>query len=517
MKYREHPVFTRNKNLLKFYIDSYLGGDNYITVDHLHQFGREPDNAFKKRLKRAYYLNYVFTVVRIYTQYVCGSVTRLAPEGSSWKEAFETKFFPNVTGDGLDLPSFFREGCDKTSAYGLQGVLIDGTKLIKNRPLVATAVADATNPPVLRKVEATDVIDWSVDSLGNLNWVLLKTTVTTDSNPFVPRIVKGGLELWTRVGVWYYEEILKNGEVVSGDATDNALVELMQDEKEYKLVNQIQYNYQNKVPFVWIKNSRTLLDGIPASMIKDISLINKAIFNYTSLRDNILYYQTFSVLALPKSGGDDTEYQRMIGESNYLEFDGQSAHAPNYLTPPSGPAETLSKVILECIQEIFRLAVLEKTGNDKNSEYSTAYGRMVDSQDTESALVEKAELMESAENEVAVMYNLVRGETSGEPYWVASYPKKFDVKQLSQDLADAIQEDTLGMGEAYMIKLKEKIARKRFPDLTTEEMEEIYAGIAEATKLMEELKDPATSGGLKNADMGTTRPTNSVNGVGNTA
>lgn len=506
MKYRENPVFTRNKDLLKFYLDSYLGGDNYVTPNHLHQFCRETPTKFKERLARAYYLNYVWTVVRIYTQYVCGGVARLA-EGD-WKDQFEKKFYPDVTGDGVDLDSFFREGCDKNSVFGYQGVLIDGTKLIKNRPEIATKAADEANPPVLRKVDATDIVDWSVDTRGTLNWVLIKTIITEDSNPMVDRKSWNGLELWTRTGVWYYREKDKTGEETLSYQLGNEVV--------YEQVgSQIAYDYGKKVPFVWMRNSRTLLDGIPASMIKDIAQINKAIFNYTSLRDNIFYHQTFSILAVPTTSGDsEGDYEVVIGDNNYLEFDGTVNQAPLFLTAPSGPAEALTKAIREGVEEIWRLAVLEKSGNDKNSEYSTAYGRMVDSQDTESALVEKAELMESSELEVAVLYNRVRGVTSGEPFWKPTYPKTFDVRALAQDLADAIQEDTVGMGEEYMIERKKKIARKSFPELESKDMDKIDKGIEKATKLMEELKDPEISGGVNNANMGTTDSTNSLNAVG---
>jgi hypothetical protein len=498
MNYREHPSYKNNKDLLKFYLDSYLGGDSYVVSRHLHQFGREVDEAYIKRLSRAYYLNYVFTVVRIYTQYVCGNVARVTD--GDWKEVFENKFYPNVTGDGVDLHSFFREVCDKASVFGYQGVLVDGTKVIKNRPAIPTAATDLQYPPVLRKVDATDIIDWSMDSQGNLNWVLIKTTLIEDSDPMKPRKSYRGLELWKRDGVVYYKEKKESENVFQHD------FQISEDEKDtYTQTDSVEYNYNGRVPFVLVRNSRTLLDGIPASMIKDIAMINKAIFNYTSLRDEILYKQTFSILALPTMEGDeDSDYEKIIGMNNYLGFDGNSNHIPTYLTVPSGPAETLTNVIRGCIEEIFRLAVLEKTGNDKNSEYSTAYGRMVDSQDTESALAEKAELMESAEYEVATMYNRVRGDRSGKPYWKPQYPEGFDVKQLTQDLADAIQEDTLGMGEAYMVARKKKIARKAFPELESKEMEEIDKGIVEATKLMEgakekELNDPSVSGGINNA------------------
>ena len=472
--YREHPSYETNIDLLRFYLSSYLGGDGYITKEHLHKHPREVQDKYDSRLERAYYLNYVYPVVRIHTQYVCGNVTRVATNEAD-QEEFEKKFYGNVTGDNLDLFSFMRDQSDLSSVFGYEGIIVDGTKAIKNRPKIATRVADETSQPVLRKVDATNIVDWSIDSRGLFNWVLIKSLVVTDANPMLDRKTVYGLELWTRNGVRYFR---KDAKETANDWTG----EYIED------VNAaVEYNYGGKVPFVMVRHTRTLLDGIPASMIKDIAHVNKSIFNYTSLRDSALYDQTFSIMTLPTEGEDGEEFERTVGENNFLTFSSFSNHAPGFITPPASVIESISGVIKGNIGEVFRLAILDKKSNDDGEQYATATGRMIDTQDTESALREKAELMELAEKEISLMYNLVRGKEGR--YWEPTYPKSFDVRAFTQDVDDAIKEVSLGMGVEYEVKRKQGIAKKQFNHLETIELNKILVDIDIATReLAEEAK-----------------------------
>jgi hypothetical protein len=148
------------------------------------------------------------------------------------------------------------------------------------------------------------------------------------------------------------------------------------------------------VPFCLSVHSRAMLDGIPASQIKDISMTNRAIFRYCSLLDDILHQQTFSQLLIPELEEGETN-ERVIGTKRVITYSALANTAPSYISPANGPAEVLIKWIQSCIVEIFRMAVVRKSGASQTDQYSTAFGKAVDFEDTEAALREKADLLES--------------------------------------------------------------------------------------------------------------------------
>lgn len=485
MKERKHPAFEANEQLLHFYLDSFLGGDSYITPKNLHKHRLESVGDYRVRLKRAYYLNYVSSVVKVYTQYVCPTSMPREVVKKDDAEYFE-KFADNCTGDGTDLATFIRDISDNAGVCGYAGVIVDGTQILENAPEVATGAFDkAAPPPLLRKVLATQLVDWSVDSGGQYNWVLIKTAFMVDSDPDIERKMFDRYELWDRTSlrIFMREKGSKDEELV------------LKETKAHNL---------GIVPFCLFIHSRALLDGIPASQIKDIALVNRAIFNYASNLDEIVAQQTFSQLLMPELEEGETN-ERLVGTRRVLTYNALSNTAPGYIAPPSGPAEVIMRWIQVLIAEIFRMAVVRKSGAATTDQYSTAYGKAVDFEDTEAALREKADLMESNEYNLSVIVNAWRGQKSSR-LWTPLYPKTFDVRALTETLADALQFDALNMGDEFMNDLKMLLVRMQFPNITNERALQILKSIKEATQLDLE---------MSHAELDSLSAPDSLDGLGN--
>jgi len=338
---------------------------------------------------------------------------------------------------------FIRTVCDQSSIYGVTGVLVDGLIYDKESiPETPTAIVDEKNPPKLRIIQPTKLLDWSVNRDGKFNWILLTYVTLEDNDPEKNRGEKQCYELWTptEMRLYYRDKQTKGNDLA--------------------LYKRYPHNC-GCVPFVQFPHSNVNIDGVPESMIKDISLINRAIFNYCSLADEIFYLQTFSQLVI---AGDKGEINPIVvGSSRAFTVPKTSPFPPRYIAPDAGQAEILIKHIARCVAEIYRLAVIRKGGSDSKDEYATAYGRAVDFEDTEAMLASKAHQMQTYENHLAGIVNLWRGQK--EQLWNAEYPKTFEVKSVQQEISDAMLLDDLMMGKTFMAELRKHIGRLVMPTL----------------------------------------------------
>ena len=131
-------------------------------------------------------------------------------------------------------------------------------------------------------------------------------------------------------------------------------------------------NTIGEVPFI-----ATFLNKEAQSFIADISIINKSLYNWCSLLDEILYIQTFSQLVVP---GDSKQKlsEKRVGSASAFTFDPKATHAPHFIAPDPEQGLLIIKQIDLAIMEIFRAANLEwidskratnKSGSAKNFDF----------------------------------------------------------------------------------------------------------------------------------------------------
>ena len=106
------------------------------------------------------------------------------------------------------------------------------------------------------------------------------------------------------------------------------------------------------VPIVTVRNPE-------GSMLSDAAYLNRGIFNWSSLLDEILYRQTFAQLVLPGEELDEVK----LGTATALNHDPEAKNMPAYIAPPNGPAEILMKQI-EAGAETVRAMILFKAQRD---------------------------------------------------------------------------------------------------------------------------------------------------------
>lgn len=460
---RRHPVYFANEKQWQFFQLSYDGGKNYVTAPgNLKKHPFEKPLFYDQRLERAYFYNYCAPIVD-------GIVNHLFKGGVMRKGAESLQdFYANVNGEEDDIGSFMRAAATGACTYGKINVLIDMPKMAPEEQQAvedgrATRVLDRGKTPRLYLYSPLQLLDWSKSEDG-WNWVLLTHIERTADDPNISATQKPIYQLWNRQAWTKYN-------------IEGAIL----DKGEHGL---------GIVPFVQMSNIGVDRNSCGKSTIKDIALINNAIFNWCSLLDEILYRQTFSQLV---AEGTANEYDATIISTAGAFTYPLGRRPPAFISPDASQAELLMKQIEASVKELYRIANI-KIGDDKNRNYKTVIENEYDFESFNSVLKNMARACEKFETDIhRVLAAWLKNDTLRDVE--IQYPAEFDITSLSQDVEEAEKISGLGMGKPFMEMYKRSIVKKRFPDLDEEALNKISAGFVEP--VVE--KNPSRSSDARNS------------------
>lgn len=451
MKIRFNALRSKRLSWWEFYETSYVGGQDYIDSRKLFQHRYEADKDYRERVKRSYYLNFVRPIVDTYTKFIMGlPLTRVAVKGR--EDNFES-FRKSADGRGMSLSAFMRRACSLSSVYGRYGILPCGPG-VDGMPEIRTALSDEENPPRLRGLPPKNVLDWSKDSKGDYNWLFFYYDVDYDDNPNIPRRTMRRYELWDR-NTWKIFEGEKNKMLVN---------------QGLKQINSGKHEL-GFVPYVELIHTDSDVNDEPESLVSDISMLAQTVYNYSSLLDEMLHLQAFSQLTMP--GDKETVNTQIMGVSRVWTYDPDSPYPPAYISPDASQARLIMDMIRISISEMYRLAMLQYKEAEKGQLYATAFGKVIDFEETENALITKSTNMQEAEDKVSRYVNAWFGGDADELLWRSTYPMKFEARSYTQEVADALAVVELQMGDRFMSELKKRIAKRGLPNIDPKTMSEI--------------------------------------------
>lgn len=435
---RRHPDYDANSSLWAFYMQSYKGGAAY-SQGNLFTHRLENPQDFANRQKRAYFLNYCRPLPNIYTDYLYRESAKRPPG-----------LFPdvimNIDGRGRTIEEFSRMVSVLASIYGQVHVLVD-----KPADDAGVSAAEAKAPyAIIYKPEY--VLDWSHDDNGNLLWVLLHEPLFDDVDPNQPRKKLNRYRLLTLEG-WEVINVDEKGEVSSRDQGNWAL---------------------ERIPFVTCIHNDIDHDLIGESMLVDIAPINRTIFNWSSCIDEQIERQTFSQLIMPDDGEGGQDSVKAISTSAIFTFPNTAKFAPQYISPDTAQVKTIWEMVERHIAEIYRLALLEKSG-DLAMGNQSGIAKAYDFIDTNQAIASKAQSMERFENDLLAAIGLWYGkDTSTERI---SYPKEFDVIALEKEIKNSFDLISEGISETFNKLLMKRMVRKALKSASSDEFKTIDAEI----------------------------------------
>ncbi len=334
----EHPEFREKKAVWKQYRDLYAGGEQFkgSASEYLVRRQREPGDVYGERLRRAFYENYLGSIVDWYGATLLRREPMLAFEGRS--EAGRS-FFSSLITDcdlrGTNLSDFFRRQFLTTLVTGSSYVLVDFPRVPEKAVNRAQEDAQGASRAYLVEYSPEELINWSYDSRGNFEWVVLRTKSLRKENPEDKDWVEE--TRWSYFDKTTFRHYRRVGE---GEAFPIQVL----DEGTHGLAK------QQRVPLfgtqlpegMWLMNRAALLQ---------LEHFNKS--------NALGWALTMGLFAMPVIYSD-REWTQMVGESYYIQLGPDDKFG---WTEPEGKVYQIAADNLERLKgEIYRVCYLAQLG-----------------------------------------------------------------------------------------------------------------------------------------------------------
>ena len=478
---RRHPEYNERVDTWRFFASTYHGGRAWFN-ENIHKYYREGNTEYAERVDRAYRFNHTKEVVDLLNKYLFKQhIVRSEDAPSSVQN-----FWKHATLGGAGINEFAKQISKHCSIFGRVGIVVDRQSSDK----AVMTVADEKNSGIRTYayvVSPVDMLDYSVDDEGELNWILIKETYRDDEDPLAEHSqeIKTRYRLWTRNDMYLFKQ----------KETSKKAKKL-----EYVLAESVNHNL-GQVPVVFADN--LLCDepyGAP-SLINDIAFLDRAVANYLSNLDAIIQDQTFSQLVMPAqniTAGTSEETALMeLGTKRVFLYDaGGSTHSPEYIAPDPQQAHLILDVVARIIKEIYNSVGLasERTNKDNavSMDNSSGVAKAYDFERVNALLSAKADSLEIVENKIARLVALWNGQSTDDSQLV-QYPDNFDTRGLYDEFDIAARLMLVEAPDSIRQQQMRMVVEKLFPMIKKELRNKIEAEIKKWPQSMRDMQMEAVA------------------------
>lgn len=447
---RRHPEYERSEHW-KFLEETYEGGREWFK-ENVFRYIKEGDEEYANRVERCYRFNHSREVVDLINKYLFKQhVARNEDAPESVKA-----FWKRTTKGGLSIRDLSRQVSKMTSMVGRIGIVVDTTA--PSGVVLSKADEKASGIRTYAYVVGPEqLLDYSYDENGALNWVLIKECARDDKNPFDSSGIEiDQFRLWTKTSWHLYEE----------QTVGRKKIVIAVDEGTHDL---------GEVPVILADNIITDEDYYAPALIDDIAYLDRAVANYLSNLDAIIQDQTFSQLAMPAQNilpGEDS-YNKLVemGTKRIFLYDGEGGAAPFYLSPDVKQAELIVTVVNKIISEIYHTVGLagERTKQDNavGTDNSSGVAKAYDFERVNALLAAKADSLEVIENKLCRLVALWNKEQVSDTDLV-SYPDNFDTRGLYDEFDISAQLMLISAPGSVRREQMSMLVDKLFPQLSAD-------------------------------------------------
>ncbi len=436
-----HPLHLSRLPFWRLAWLSYRGGPDYLAAPNLFSHRLEHGDDHRRRMARAYYLNYCRPVVDAYASHIFRNPPAVLP-AEPIKALVE-----NADGAGRDLFSFMKQSLIAAAVYGQVMIGVDRPRSDQSPKTRADEMSLGLSN-YFHLVIPENFLNWSTDGAGDFSWCLIRQenrSVSCDDPQSGEEVI---YRLWTPK-VW--KDIDENGQVVDQGA-----------------------NPFGRVPFIPCIFRETGDSVLGESLLSSIAYVNREIFNLSSMLSEILYRQTFSQLVAEGSAheyGEGGNIGRLGTSSIFLYPEGRKA--PEFISPDGGQARLLMDQIDQLVDEIYRLASLSR-GSAREGNLASGISKAYDFLDTNQALSDAAQNIASA---------FCRAIGIAFPDWKGGiqFPGDFGVDNSEKLLDEVERSFALGVGPIFKKRLIERLARATLRELPAAHRQEVMDEIKRQT------------------------------------
>lgn len=451
-----HPLYRSHAAEWREYRLSYEGGREYLD-EYVFKHPKEPSEYYRQRLKRAVHPNHMRAVVDTYSAHLYRESIPRTSDSELLQE-----FWADTDLLGNSADEFYEGVAQLVQRGGRAAVVVDRFDPDGGEAQTRAQEREAGRRPYAYAVDSEDVIDWDVDRLGALQWVVIRE----------PRdVVRSWQEEHPGTGsqyrVWTPDEwiLFVEEEIETDDGIE--MIRRVLDRGTHPV---------GEVPVVFVYWGRRLgAQPIADSSLKDLAPMNRRLTNLVSLIDEQIYGIVFSIMAVPRSTYDELG---AVDFSVYgaIPYEDDVSNPPHYLSPEVAPIEVIQAQIDKTEDTIRQLAGLGRV-NEETKHVQTGIALSYLTMDKDALLSKFGQRMQRLEAKVDEMAARWMQEPAEAD---RRYPDKFDPLDLEHELNAAMKFASLGFSGEAAIQNSLLAAKARLgPHLDGEELEKVEAGIRE--------------------------------------
>ncbi len=433
---QEHPEFVRSQKIWRRYRDLYAGGEQFRerAAEYLVRRHREPADVYHERLDRVFYENYVGSIIDWYAATLMRRSPAVEFEGTDERaKEFFGSFSENCDLTHSTLTQFMKQQLIDALVCGRSYVVVDFPKTGTAPKTRAEEEAMGRSRAFLVKYGADELINWSVDALGELEWVVFRSSVTRQDS-----VQQFG---WKTEQQWLYYDREQFQKFVKKEGGGVELVE----EGPHG------FAALRRVPVFEIKVS----DGL--------WLTNKAAslqMEHFNKSNALGWALTMGLFAMPVVF-TNKEWNQVLGESYYIHLGPDDKFG---WTEPAGNVYQLAADNLNRLKdEIYRVSYLMMQAGDGSSGRVSGLSKQWDFSVTEEILRAYGDVVKTVMRDI--LQTIADARQDGLTVHVTGL-NEFDISDFSADVDDAQKLLSLGIeSETLRKQVFKRVALKYLSDV----------------------------------------------------
>lgn len=415
--------------------NAYYGTNGFSNGGYLIKHKRETDEDYATRQENAYYLNYFAPITN-------SLVTPIfkKPATRDWTGAknFMELFVQDIDGNKTTISEFMKRAALKAKLYGSCFIVVDNFSTYQEDETVAD-VLKSRKIPYAFCLTPQQIISYEADKIGIITSIDFQDIKQINSDAGKYYAMHFDRTSWKR-----YDD--KN---IYETGTHNL----------------------GRVP-VTVLTCKQLEDMTltPPPELLSLAKVAKAIYNTSSWLMEIFRSVTFPLLTIPSLDAKNI----VIGNNNALGYEPEYSHEPNFIAPPSDPANVLKEHILDLVQEMYRMAGLSFVTGTKTD--TSGVSKQWDFERLNQQLADFAQNIQRAEADLINIFSLWINQPIE---YNVSYPNDFNISDIAYELENAQAILDLNLSDELREDVLKKILTVCFPDMDALRFDEIVASLKE--------------------------------------
>lgn len=438
---REHPEYVSERLNRSMYRDLYEGGERFKgnASTYLVRRHKEPNDIYFERLCRVFYQNYAGSIIDWYTATLFRREPVIQFEGANDAgKAFFGDFIQDCNRRGTKLFEFFRGQITESLVYGKSYIAVDFPAAAGTAYSRAQEDEAGLSRAYLVNYSANDVINWSYDESGNLDWIVIRTSAQKQSS-----VQDSHWKTHTR---WIYYD-RENFELYTSETSSG-----MFGTPQLVASGPHALSRQKRVPVFELRVSEGLW------LMNKVSLLQLEHFNKSNA---LAWALTMGLFATPVVYSD-REFAQIVGESYFIQLGAQDRFG---WTEPEGHVYQIAADNLVSLKdEIYRVCYMNSqiSGATSGSHSQSGLSKAWDFSVTEEILRAYGD---AVKNSIQVVLEAISDARQDGIEIDVSGMDEFDIQSFSDEIQDAASLLALQIpSETLKGQLFKRLALKYFCD-----------------------------------------------------